>query len=494
MTYAKGFAYPWSYAIALILNIFGMARPIIILKVPNFHAPAELRAHSTLYYVDCYGISSMKVWLLTLIEIEQSVLPVTTEKQCFGFQKEDLLEGRLKLMLCNRRAVAKKFLPNFNGCDASPRNYVMSLVPTFEDTGSALDNFKGVVGHKQAIRTDKTNIWRKRSQEAQGKLCAVSIGALHTEGDYTLTFLQVRKIHLESLHMGGFTNHQKDKSVKWPRIEHLRTPDKLGLPATRNYYITTDEGVTLGVWHVLPASLLNDSVNANDTFYEEALSHGEPVILYMHGNSGSRGSPHRVELYTLLRNMNYHVIAFDYRSYGDSSPVSPTEMGVVADGKYMFKWVQERTKTSPFYVWGHSLGTGVSSHALSLLAQEGKKADGLILESPFNNLRDELKEHPFSKLYNYLPWFEFFFVDPVGENQMLFETDKHLGIIKSPVLILHAEDDMVVPYQLGRRLYNTAIQIRPKDAGPIKFVTFEKRHKYGHKYICRSPDLPPAIL
>lgn len=282
--------------------------------------------------------------------------------------------------------------------------------------------------------------------------------------------------------------------VKWPLIEHLRTPDKLELPATRNFYITSDEDVTLGVWHILPSSLMNDSVNANDSFYEEALSHGEPVILYMHGNSGSRGSPHRVELYTLLRNMNYHVIAFDYRSYGDSSPISPTEMGVVADGKYMFKWVQERAKTSPLYVWGHSLGTGVSSHALALLAQEGKKADGLILESPFNNLRDELKEHPFSKMYRYFPWFEFFFVDPVGENQLLFETDKHLGIVKSPVLILHAEDDMVVPYQLGRRLYNTAIQIRPKDAGPIKFVTFDKRLKYGHKYICRSPDLPPVIL
>jgi len=40
----------------------------------------------------------------------------------------------------------------------------------------------------------------------------------------------------------------------------------------------------------------------------------------------------------------------------------------------------------------------VSSHALSLLSQEGKKADGLILESPFNNLRDELIEHPFSKV------------------------------------------------------------------------------------------------
>jgi abhydrolase domain-containing protein 12 len=40
----------------------------------------------------------------------------------------------------------------------------------------------------------------------------------------------------------------------------------------------------------------------------------------------------------------------------------------------------------------------VSSHALSLLAEEGTKADGLILESPFNNLRDELAEHPFSKV------------------------------------------------------------------------------------------------
>lgn len=43
-------------------------------------------------------------------------------------------------------------------------------------------------------------------------------------------------------------------------------------------------------------------------------------------------------------------------------------------------------------------------------------------------------------------------MDPVGENQLLFETDKHLGIITSPVLILHAEDDMVVPFQLGKRV------------------------------------------
>jgi len=42
-------------------------------------------------------------------------------------------------------------------CDASPRNYVMTLVPTFEGNDAALDNLKGVAGHKQTIRTDETN-------------------------------------------------------------------------------------------------------------------------------------------------------------------------------------------------------------------------------------------------------------------------------------------------------------------------------------------------
>jgi len=33
---------------------------------------------------------------------EKTVLPVTTQEQCFGFQEGDLLEGRLVLMLCSR--------------------------------------------------------------------------------------------------------------------------------------------------------------------------------------------------------------------------------------------------------------------------------------------------------------------------------------------------------------------------------------------------------
>lgn len=38
------------------------------------------------------------------------------------------------------------------------------------------------------------------------------------------------------------------------------------------------------------------------------------------------------------------------------------------------------------------------------------------------------------------------------ENGLKFESDKHLARVKAPILILHAEDDMVIPITLGRKV------------------------------------------
>jgi len=43
-----------------------------------------------------------------------------------------------------------------------------------------------------------------------------------------------------------------------------------------------------------------------------------PVILYMHGNTGSRAREHRVEHYKFLRGLGFHIVTFDYRGYADS--------------------------------------------------------------------------------------------------------------------------------------------------------------------------------
>nr|CAD7394322.1 unnamed protein product [Timema cristinae] len=267
--------------------------------------------------------------------------------------------------------------------------------------------------------------------------------------------------------------------------------------------------------HVLPSKFHNSSEIEEEGFFLTALGRGDPVVVYMHGNSGSRASTHRIELYQLLSNLGYHIIAFDYRSYGDSTNESPSEQGVVSDSLFVLSWTMERVKGAPLFVWGHSLGTGVSSHSLDILSQKGVNPTGLILEAPFNNMRDEIREHPLARLANalvvfsstaedgeievrisvfrFLPWFDFCFADSVGENNLLFETDKHLRNIRSRVLILHAEDDKVIPFKLAKKLYESTVQGRSPHFGKVKFVKFEGKWGHGHKWICRSPDLPNVI-
>lgn len=76
----------------------------------------------------------------------------------------------------------------------------------------------------------------------------------------------------------------------------------------------------------------------------------------------------------------------------------------------------------------------------------------IVLESPFNNIRDEVREHPFSRLFRHLPWFDYTIVDPMYENNLRFESDKHIATFHQPVMILHAVDDLIVPYKLGRKV------------------------------------------
>lgn len=191
----------------------------------------------------------------------------------------------------------------------------------------------------------------------------------------------------------------------------------------------------------------------NVDFYERMLHvSGAKIVFYMHGNSGSRAASHRIELYQVLRDQGYHVIAFDYRGYGDSLPASPTESGLVQDAIAVYKYITSIT-TNPIFAWGHSLGTGVGCHTMAKLKQLnifGPRV--IVLESPFNNIRDEVREHPFSRFFRHLPWFDFTIVDPMFENNLRFQSDKHIATFPQPIMILHAEDDIVVPYKLGHKV------------------------------------------
>lgn len=279
--------------------------------------------------------------------------------------------------------------------------------------------------------------------------------------------------------------------VNIPPNPNYSDPSRYGIEGVLNFHLTTDDGIQLGVWQILPEQLANSSESKDDKYYEAVLQNGQDVIIYNHGNSGSRVSSHRIELYKVLRK-HFHVIAYDYRSYGDSSDTEPSEVGVVSDSKFIFNWVREKTGSNIF-VWGHSLGTAISTHSLALLDAENLTPAGLVLESPFNNMKDEISEHPFSKLFRYLPWFSYTIIEPMQENNFTFASDTHIKSVDCPILILHAKDDSVVPYHLGQKLYRIAHENRLENQGKVHFQGFEGELSYGHKFICRSPELEDII-
>ncbi|XP_068238665.1 lysophosphatidylserine lipase ABHD12-like isoform X2 [Palaemon carinicauda] len=274
-------------------------------------------------------------------------------------------------------------------------------------------------------------------------------------------------------------------------------PEDVGLPGTRNFYIETEENVSVGVWHILPEPLVHSvpdiSSEEQAKWFEDTLRNNNPVIFYMHGNKGSRGQERRVNLYNVLRKMGYHIITFDYRGYGDSSSVIPSESGLVTDAKVIFQYLLNYTKASLIFVWGHSLGTGVACHSVSELCQEQKCPGGVILEAPFNSITEEVRHHPMGMIFWGLPYFDWAFVDPLKDIDVQFKSDVHITRITAPIIILHAQDDRVIPFDLGKKLYEAGLHGRSRELPPISFIEFKTEFGYGHNYISRAPELMPII-
>uniref|UniRef100_U5ETP8 Putative monoacylglycerol lipase abhd12 n=1 Tax=Corethrella appendiculata TaxID=1370023 RepID=U5ETP8_9DIPT len=332
--------------------------------------------------------------------------------------------------------------------------------------------------------------------------------------------------------------------ITYPPDLDFKRPEKSGLYATRNFYVDykdqeEDIDIKIGVWHILPNNFVKkyakqlqleeeiltnvtdieteSDTNSNSKYlaidklfntkdfdladenfkkelFEESLKTADKgIIFYMHGNTASRGATHRVDIYKVFRSLNYHVVTIDYRGYGDSSNISPSERGIVFDSLAVYQYITTVTN-KPVFFWGHSLGTGVATHLLSILNDlniPGPKA--VVLEAPFNNIRDEITHHPFSILFRNLPWFDYTILTPMYENNLRFESDKHIAEFRQPILILHAEDDRVIPFKLGYKLYRQALDTRGKSWGPVQFHRFEKSSHYGHKFIWRAPELPNLI-
>jgi fermentation-respiration switch protein FrsA (DUF1100 family) len=171
------------------------------------------------------------------------------------------------------------------------------------------------------------------------------------------------------------------------------------------------------------------------------------VVLYCHGNAGN--ITHRDWVLKLYRNyLHTSVLVFDYRGFGKSEG-TPTEAGILADARAARRWLAQRTGVAEtdIVLAGTSLGGAV---AVDLAAE--KDARGLILENTFTSLPDAAAAH-----------FPRFLV----HSAMTMRLDSLAKIRKyhGPLLQTHGEADEVIPFALGKKLFDAADG--PKDFIPV---------------------------
>ncbi|CAH8562538.1 unnamed protein product [Dicrocoelium dendriticum] len=210
------------------------------------------------------------------------------------------------------------------------------------------------------------------------------------------------------------------------------------------------------------------------------LNSGHPIFVYFHGNKRSRSARTRTSTYKRISSLGYHVIAFDYRGYGDSSGRMTGEKDCVQDSISVLKYVYEHKGSSPVYFYGHSLGTGVVGSVVAFLKSKGNATltdislpDGIVLDSAFTSLADAaIKTFP-DWVYRILPLHKI--TQKLGVE---FNSMKNLYGLQKPMLILHAEDDPTVPFNQGKQLAEHL-----QRQSPVTFVPFSAGRQLGHNSI-----------
>jgi fermentation-respiration switch protein FrsA (DUF1100 family) len=163
----------------------------------------------------------------------------------------------------------------------------------------------------------------------------------------------------------------------------------------------------------------------------------QPVLLFFHGNAGNLS--HRADLLIELATRTpASVFVVGYRGYGRSEG-RPSEEGLYKDARAAWQHLTEESGVGAerIIIFGKSLGGGAAVD----LAMEVPAA-GLIVESSFTSIPDMAGAH-----YPFVPKF-------LVRTQM--NSLVKIEFVSMPKLFIHSKQDRVVPYRLGRKLFEAA--------------------------------------
>jgi hypothetical protein len=172
------------------------------------------------------------------------------------------------------------------------------------------------------------------------------------------------------------------------------------------------------------------------SWYHEKDIKNYKTILFLHGNAGSLEN--RIHKINHFKDMNVNFLIIAWRGFSENKG-KPNESGLYEDARSAIRWLNSKgIKEKNIIIYGESLGTGIAVE----IAQN-KSFAGIILESPFTSMIDVGKDK-----YPFLP------VKLMLKDK--YESDKKIINIKIPIMVMHGKLDNIVPFFMGKKIYQLA--------------------------------------
>lgn len=236
--------------------------------------------------------------------------------------------------------------------------------------------------------------------------------------------------------------------------------------------------------HCIRSSSMDSEVTANSVIHPE-----DRVFLYFHGNAGNRGTFSRVLFYKMLlaTNCHSHIITADYRGFGDSTPLIPTEQGVKEDALAVYNYVKKNYQIDGkrMILVGHSLGTGIATYLAKHMSEAQDTPSGLILLAPYTSIPEAAVTYrnlpilfPLRLFPELLEW---------AKSRMteVWASEKYIQDVKSPVLFVHGDNDMEIRPEFSSSLFKAVRAVHD----PVDAVVEHLNHDLGDDgRLTVSPD------
>ena len=178
-----------------------------------------------------------------------------------------------------------------------------------------------------------------------------------------------------------------------------------------------------------------DNISLLGWFHKKNLKNFK-TILYFHGNAGNLEN--RIYKLNHFKDLDVNFLIIAWRGFSGNDG-KPSENNLYIDGNSAMEWLKKNgVDENNIIIYGESLGTGIATE----IAQNGNFA-GLILETPFTSMVEAAKN-----FYPYIP------VGLLLKDK--YENQKKIKNINIPILVMHGEADKIVPFWMGKKIFDLA--------------------------------------